>query len=309
MRVLVTGGAGFIGSNIVDVLLEQGMTVAVADDLSSGKSANVNPDARLYRVDICRPEFEEAFEDFGPEAVIHQAAQVGVHSSTLDPERDARINILGTIRVIELCARFGARKLVYASSAAVYGEPVGLPIDESHPVRPMAPYGISKFAGEQYVRIQSGLRGVSFTVLRYANVYGPRQGAAGEGGVVAIFADRLLSGLPPLIFGDGRQTRDFVYVGDVARANFLALQKGDGETVNVSCGTEISVNELFELARDAAGSGATPIYQAGRPGEIQRSVLDNNRAKRVLGWSPVTSLSCGIELTLGYWRGLEKRHA
>lgn len=260
-KVLVTGGAGFVGSHVADRLIEEGCSVAVVDDLSTGRLENVNPAAVFYRQDITDPALSEVFAEFKPAAVIHLAAQANVITSVADPLADARVNILGTLQVLECCRRFAVTRVVYASSAAVYGPPQYLPIDEKHPVQPTSPYGITKYTPEQYFAIYRDLYGINSVILRYANVFGPRQDPLGEGGVVAIFTDQIQRGITPTVYGDGEQTRDFVYVKDVAQANWLALkflnslnQSGNQNVsqqhkqsliLNVSTNQRTSINELY----------------------------------------------------------------
>lgn len=300
MRVLVTGGAGFIGSHIVEELVRAGHTTVVVDNLSSGRREQVRPEARFYSDDITSPTLAEIFAQERPEAVIHQAAQVSVAASVLDPVRDARVNVMGTLNVLEQCRAHDVRKVVFASSAAVYGDPVALPVDEDHPIKPASPYGLAKRVCEEYLRIYRKLHGLDYTVLRYANVYGPRQDALGEGGVVAIFTRRVVRGEPVEIHGDGGQTRDFVFVRDVARANLCALDRAGGEHINVSCGTETSIKNLLDVVAEAVG--ARPGYRqvAERPGDIRRSVLANARAEALLGWRPEVSLSDGLAQVVEY---------
>lgn len=298
MKVLVTGGAGFIGSHVVELLLAKGLCAAVVDNLSSGKVGHVPDDVPFFQVDLTNEKLQEVVKDVRPDAIVHLAAQADVRRSVLDPAFDATVNILGTLRLLDAAVRHGVRKVIFASSAAVYGEPDRLPVDEGHPIRPSSPYGISKHTVEHYLAVYRKLHGLQYTVLRYANVYGPRQDHLGEGGVVAVFCHRIATGQSPTIFGDGSQTRDFVYVGDVARANLLALGRGDGEVLNVSTGVPVSVNALFEELRQAAGQPINPVYAPARPGEILNSRLDNRRAAEVLGWRPLTNLSDGLQQTL-----------
>lgn len=298
MNILVTGGAGFIGSHIVDLLVESGCRVAVVDDLSTGRFENINPGVNFYRVSVEKDELVEVVKREKPDVVFHQAAQADVQRSLKDPIADAKTNILGIINLLETCRRFNAGKVIYASSAAVYGNPVSLPVDENHPVKPQSPYGASKYITEHYLRIYSELYGIRHTILRYANVYGPRQDAAGEGGVVSIFVDRYLKGESPQIFGDGEQTRDFIFVKDVAAANLAAINRGDGMVLNISTGTRLSVNQLSESVKQAARCSLAPVYCPSRPGDILHSCLSNTRAAEVLEWKPVFSLEEGLRQTV-----------
>jgi len=300
LKVLVTGGAGFIGSHIVDLLVEDNCRVAVVDDLSTGSFENVNAGVNFYHLKVEEGGLEEAVAREKPEVVLHQAAQVDVQRSLREPLADAEINILGSVNLLEACRRHGVGKVVYASSAAVYGNPAYLPVDEAHPVAPQSPYGVSKHTVEDYLRIYRENYGIDYTVLRYANVYGPRQDASGEGGVVAIFVDRLLKGEPPRIFGDGEQTRDFVYVKDVAAANLAAFRRGDGMVLNVSTGAGLSVNGLFQALKETTGSGLAPMYRPPRPGDITHSRLANAAARQALEWRPRYSLAEGLRETVEY---------
>jgi UDP-glucose 4-epimerase len=298
---LVTGGAGFIGSHIVDAALAEGHEVAVVDNLSTGDEKNLNSRSRFFKADITdRDGIEKAFSDFQPEYVIHHAAQIDVRRSVSDPAFDARVNIEGSVNILEACRHHGVRKVVYASSAAVYGDPCYLPVDERHPIAPSAPYGISKHTVEHYLSVFHGLYGLPYVALRYSNVYGPRQDPKGEGGVVAIFTDRLLNGEGVRIFGDGEQTRDFVFVGDIARANMMALTSSYCGIINVSSGSEISVNDLFATMVRIRGQQVPCEHAPERPGEIRRSVLANDRAKEAIGWVPTVSLEDGLRQTFGY---------
>jgi UDP-glucose 4-epimerase len=297
-RVLVTGGAGFIGSHIVDEALAAGHEVAVIDNLSTGNKRNLNPAARFFAVDITDAcGLDEAFASFSPDFVIHHAAQIDVRRSVSDPAHDAAVNIGGSLNVLEACRRHGVRKVVYASSAALYGDPRYLPVDEEHPVLPMAPYGASKHTVEHYLEIYRELHGLPYMALRYSNVYGPRQDPKGEGGVVAIFTGRLLAGEEVVIYGAGEQTRDFIYVGDVARANLLALASSHCGIVNISGGGEISINDLFQRMVEACGRAVSCVHAPERSGEIRRSVLANDRARALLGWSPNVPLVEGLRQT------------
>ncbi len=297
MRVLVTGGAGFIGSHIVDGLVEAGHEVVVADDLSSGRAENVNPHARLVDIDICAPDLLELAASFRPDAVSHWAAQASVPGSVSDPERDATVNVVGGINVCRAAVGAGVSQFVYATTGgALYGEPEYLPCDEDHPIRPISPYGLSKWTLEQYLPILLP-ESMAVKVLRPANVYGPRQDPHGESGVVAIFASRMARGEPVTIFGDGEHTRDYVYVGDVVDAHGLALTSGESLTVNVGTGVETSVNDLFSAMADAVGYTRPPQWAGERPGDVRWICLDSTRAREMLGWRPSTSLAQGLRKT------------
>lgn len=306
MKVMVTGGAGFIGSHIVDSLVEAGHRVSVVDDLSTGRFENINPGVNFYHLGVESAGFGEAVDRERPEAVIHQAAQVDVQRSLKEPLADAEINILGAINLLEACRRFNVGKVIYASSAAVYGNPAYLPVDEKHQVEPQSPYGASKHTVEHYLRIYSEIYGVRHTVLRYANVYGPRQDASGEGGVVAIFVNKLLDGEAPKIFGDGEQTRDFIYVNDVAAANLAALRGGDGAVLNASTGAGLSVNSLYHMIKKITGSSLEPVYSPPRPGDITHSYLSNDKAAGVISWRPSFTLEEGLRETVEFYKRIRQ---
>jgi UDP-glucose 4-epimerase len=304
MRILVTGGAGFIGSNVADRLLALGHSVAIFDDLSSGLRENVAEAARFFEHDLRNPEaVEAAFAAFHPDIVVHHAAQIDVRHSVDDPAYDAETNIVAGIRMLDACVRHGVKKLIYASTGgALYGEGKQLPATEEHPISPEAPYGASKYAFEHYVRLYRTLKGLDSTVLRYPNVFGPRQNPHGEAGVNAIFIGLMVEGKRPTIFGDGEAVRDYVYVDDVVAANELALTKGSGETVNLGWGRPISVNDIFRALKTLLEFPDEPIYAAPRPGEIQRIYLDASKAKRVLGWEPKVTFEDGLARTVAWYK-------
>jgi UDP-glucose 4-epimerase len=309
VRALVTGGAGFIGSTLVDRLLAEGHAVDVVDDLSTGSLANL-AEARatqgyeltFHRLDIREPALIELVAHRRPEVVFHLAAQADVRVSVERPTFDAEVNIIGTLNVLEGARAAGARKVVFAASGGtLYGEPAKLPVPESHPQRPLSPYGVSKKAACDYLAAYRELHGIEFTALALANVYGPRQDPHGEAGVVAIFAGRLLAGEPCTIFGDGTQTRDFVYVDDVVDAFARAAHKGSGLLMNIGTGVETSVNELYLTMAEAAGIDAPAAYAAPRPGELARSSLDPSRASIHLGWKPWTTTEAGAAEVLQWF--------
>ncbi|PMQ01790.1 MAG: UDP-glucose 4-epimerase [Dictyoglomus sp. NZ13-RE01] len=302
MKILVTGGAGFIGSHIVDLLVENGYEVVIIDNLSTGKEGFINKKAVFYKKDITDDDLYEIFEKEKPNYVIHQAAQIDVQKSINDPMFDLKVNVLGTVNLLECCRKFNIKKIVYASSAAVYGDPEYLPIDENHKVNPISFYGVSKHTPEHYLDVYSKLYGLKYTILRYANVYGIRQDPKGEGGVISIFIDRMLRGERPIIFGDGNQTRDFVYVKDVAKANLLALERGDNEILNISTGKPTSINELVEIMNKIMNTSLKPIYSDPRKGDIVHSYLDNRKALKVLGWRPEYSLEDGLREAVEYYK-------
>ncbi len=303
MRILVTGGAGFIGSHVVDAYVGQGHEVIVVDDLSSGKKEYVHPKVRFVQGDICDITTEELFAQERPQVLNHHAAQASVARSVEDPTFDASINIMGVINLLKCCVRYGVEKVIFASTGgALYGEPETLPVSEDHPVTPKSPYGVSKYSGENYVRCYSEIYGISYAILRYANVYGPRQDPHGEAGVVAIFTQAMLEDRPPSIFGDGTQTRDFLYVSDVARANVLALTTRENVTVNIGTGQETSINELYERIAQQTGYARPPQYAPPRPGDVYRIALNPQQALKKLGWTHETSLDQGLRLTVDSFR-------
>ncbi len=303
MNILITGGAGFIGSNIADAYVEAGHDVLIIDDLSSGKKENAPSAARFVLCEIDSETAVEAIRTFRPEVVNHHAAQINVRASVADPRFDAQVNILGTIRLLEACRQNGVRKVLFASSGgAGYGEQVRFPADENHPTWPVSPYGAAKIAAELYLNFYRVQYGLDYTSLRYSNVYGPRQDPHGEAGVVAIFCERLLKGQTAIVNGDGEQTRDYVYVGDVVRANIAALEKGGGRSINVGTGIETSVNTIFRTLRDLSGSSQEEIHGPGMQGEQRRSCLENLLALEELGWYPEISLEEGLARTLSFFR-------
>ena len=307
MRILVTGGAGFIGSHVVDAFIAAGHHVAVADSLITGKRENLNPKATFYEVDIRDAGLlAEVFDREQPEVVDHHAAQVNLRTSVDNPVYDAEVNVLGALNVLEQARLHGTRKIIFISSAAVYGEPAYLPCDENHPIRPRSPYGASKYAIEVYLNVYRATYGLETTVLRYANVYGPRQDPHGEAGVVAIFTDRLLEGgaadAAPVINGNGEQTRDFVYVGDCARANVLALDKGSASVYNVGTGEETSINSLATLLSELANYAGEIDHGPEKAGEVFRITSDCTRANQELGWTATVSLREGLARTVAHFR-------
>lgn len=305
MRILVTGGAGFIGSHTVDALVAVGgHQVAVLDNLAAGKRDQVNSAARFYEADLRDAERMRAIAAAErPEAIVHFAAQMDVRRSVADPAFDAQVNLVGFLNLIEAARPHGLRRVVFASTGgAIYGEQDVFPADESHPCRPISPYGVAKFASESYLFFYKAQYGIAYAAMRYANVYGPRQDPHGEAGVVAIFCARLLEGRPATIFGDGGQTRDYVYVGDVARANVAALTAAAAGPINIGTGVETSVNQLYRMLAAAAGGAVAPAYAPVRPGEQMRSVISAARAARELGWRPEVALAEGLRRTFAYFK-------
>ncbi|MDO9557927.1 MAG: GDP-mannose 4,6-dehydratase [Coriobacteriia bacterium] len=309
MRILVTGGAGFIGSNLVFSLLSGGHQVGIIDDLSTGSMANLHPAAWFRGLDITDPGLQDAVADFRPEVVVHLAAQSSITVSQRDPERDRLVNIEGTRAVARAAAVAGARRVLSASSAAVYGTPVSLPVGEADPKVPENPYGHSKLAAEQALADELRPVGVDFASLRFANVYGPRQDPHGEGGVVAIFCGRMAAGEAPVVFGEGTQTRDFIFVGDIVLALIeaadtdvtLALPGDDGSAYNISTGDETSVEMLIQHLRSPAGYFGPVEHAPAREGDVARSVLDPTKAQEVFGWHSRVSLEAGLARTAAWF--------
>jgi len=299
--VLVTGGAGFIGSHVVEELVERDYNVGVIDSLVSGDLSNLErviDEIEFWRVDVQDPRgVETVFSEFEPDVVVHLAAQTNVRYSMRNPVADASVNVMGTLNLASLASRYEVERFVYASSGgAVYGEPQYLPVDEEHPTRPISSYGASKLAGEHYVRVYAEADGFDHVILRYANVYGPRQDPRGEAGVISIFLHRAARGEPLRVFGDGEQTRDFVFVRDVARVTADAVEKGRG-VYNIGSGRETSVNEIVELVRKVTGRDVKVVYEDARAGEVRRIYLDITRARKELDFEPETDLEEGVKIT------------
>lgn len=309
MTVLVTGGAGFIGSHVVDAYLEAGFSVAVVDNLATGNRKNLNPRARFYEVDIRdRKALHEVFVRERPQFVNHHAAQINLRFSVDDPLYDASVNILGTLNVLELSREFGVERVIFASTGgALYGEVKELPVSEECTPFPLSPYGVAKYAAECYLRYYEAVWGIPYVALRYGNVYGPRQDPKGEAGVIAIFSERILRGEPCVVFGDGTKTRDYVFVADVARANLLALSAPPG-AYNIGTGKETSVLELLTLFERVAGRKIEVVFAPERKGEISRIALSAEKAREVLSWEPRVSLEEGLARTF-LWFAEEMRHA
>ena len=300
---LVTGGAGFIGSHLVGRLLELGYRVVVIDNLSSGKLKNLNPAATFHHSDITQPAASEVFQREQPDLVFHLAAQPSVSNSTRAPVRDSEVNVIGTLRMLEAARRYGVDKFIYSSTGgALYGEPEGDPCPDDHPIKPLAPYGMSKYLGELDMEFYRRLYRLNYTSLRYGNVYGPRQDPHGEAGVVAIFSQAMLEGKQPEIFGDGNQERDFVCVADVVEANILAIDRGDGMAMNIGSGQKTSINGIFELLKDIIGYRWGPLHSAARLGDVYQISLGSARAKVELGWTPQVELEDGLRQTVEYFR-------
>lgn len=304
MKVLVTGGAGFIGSNVVDLLVENDYEVVVVDNMSSGRHSNLNPRAKFYQLDIRDPALHEIFEKEQPDYVSHHAAQVDVRKSVADPLYDASVNVLGTLNVLEAARKVQVKRFVYISTGgAVYGEPEYLPCDEDHPINPICQYGASKHLGEHYLYMYQVMYGMNYTVLRYPNVYGPRQDPHGEAGVVAIFTGKMVQGEPTIINGDGEQTRDFLYVGDCARANLLALTVAhDNGIYNLATNQATSINELYETLKNITGYPLAASYGPAKLGETRHIYLTADKAGMHLGWEQTINLEEGLRKTVAHFK-------
>jgi UDP-glucose 4-epimerase len=303
MKVLVTGGAGFIGSHLVDRLVQEGHEVIIVDNLATGKRRNINRAARFYKLDIQSWRLERVFRNERPNVVMHLAAQMDVRKSVEDPMFDAQVNILGTLNVLQQAVRHGVRKVVFSSSGgAIYGEQETCPAPESHLTQPLSPYGLSKLCGEQYLSYFQRVSGLQVVSLRYANVYGPRQDPEGEAGVVAIFIQKLLNNEQAVINGNGRQTRDFVFVEDVVDANLGMMGQETKGTYNVGTGTETSVNDLFRMLIQLTGSTCKEVHGPTKKGEQARSVIDSTKLRQELSWEPKTDLNEGLRKTVDYFR-------
>jgi UDP-glucose 4-epimerase len=305
VRILVTGGAGFIGSHVVDAYVAAGHEVAILDNFSTGSEANLNPAAEAHRLDVRdQPGVEKVIGSFRPDIVNHHAAQAEVPKSVADPTFDAQVNIIGGLNLLKACIDHSVKKVIFISTGgALYGEPDVVPSDEDHPVRPLSPYGTSKYCFEQYLGTFKRTFGLEFTVLRYANIYGPRQDFhAEEGRVVAIFASRMLAGKPVTIDSDGEQSRDMLHVGDVATANIAALERGAGGTYHVSSGTPVTINDIYRKLALLTEYKQAPNHGPQRKGDVYRIALDNSRAHRDLDWDPRVDLEEGLSLTVDYFR-------
>jgi len=305
LTILVTGGAGFIGSHLVDALSAAGRDVCVIDDFRTGRKEHVSSPARIYEADIRSCETDRVFAAVKPEIVVHLAAQTSVPASLADPLHDADVNVAGLLRILHHSVNHGVRKIVFASSAAVYSNTSSEgAMDETTPLQPVSFYGMSKWTGERYLELYARHYGLSYSALRFANVYGPRQSRDGEAGVVPLFISNLLQGNRPVVYGDGSQTRDFVYVKDVAEAIIAALHHGDNQTVNVSSGEATSVNRLLAMTCECLGIRCEPQFANTRPGDIGHSHLSNRKAKAILEWSPRRTLIEGLAETCDYYRSM-----
>jgi UDP-glucose 4-epimerase len=305
-KILVTGGAGFIASHIVDALIEQGHDVVVVDDLSGGSKANINPRAKFYQTDIRSLNLNEIFSKEKPEIVSHHAARTSVIRSLSEPADDAEVNIIGSLNLLQNCIKWRTKKIIYASSGgAIYGEPVYLPCDENHPIAPLSPYGVSKYAVELYIRSYLNTYGLNYTILRYANVYGPRQISTGEAAVIAKFSYQMLRGFDISINGNGEQERDFVHVKDIVRANILAMGQPDNRIYNLGTGKSVSINHIFLLLKSLTNYRNEPHYAAETKGEIFKTSLTAFKAKQELGWVPEITLEDGLKITLAFYKNGE----
>jgi len=305
MKILVTGGAGFIGSHTVDALVATGEhQVSIIDDLSAGKRHQVNPGARFHQTDLRDADaVRRVIAEETPETIVHLAAQMDVRRSVADPSFDAQVNIVGFLNLMEAARLQGLRRVIFSSTGgAIYGEQEKFPAPEDHPLHPVSPYGVAKLATENYLFFYKVQYGIEYTALRYGNVYGPRQDPHGEAGVVAIFCGRMLERKPCTIFGDGKQTRDYVFVGDVARANLAASKKSVSGAVNIGTGIETSVNDLYHTLGTVADVTTGPEYAPARPGEQSRSVISPARAGAELDWRPEVGLARGLDLTFSYFK-------
>ncbi len=303
MKILVTGGAGFIASHITDAFINEGHQVVVLDDLSTGFQKNINPAAKFIKANICDKKLDQLFENEKFDVVNHHAAQMDVRRSVKDPEFDATTNILGTLNLLQNAKKYGVKKFMFASTGgAVYGEQEYFPADEKHNTQPKSPYGISKLAVEKYLYFYNSEFGLNYSILRYANIYGPRQNAMGEAGVVAIFSTKLLKGEQPVINGSGEQTRDYVFVGDVVKANLLLLNDKDSDIFNVGTTIETNVNQLFNLLNKITGANKDEVHGPAAAGEQMRSVITSEKLFKKFGWKPSTKLEEGLQTTVDYFK-------
>jgi UDP-glucose 4-epimerase len=303
MKILVTGGAGFIGSHVVDRLVLEGHEAIVVDNLATGKRRNINRGARFYKMDIQSWRLERVFRNERPNVVMHLAAQMDVRKSVEDPMFDAQVNVLGTLNVLQQAVKHGARKVVFSSSGgAIYGEQEIYPAPETHVTKPLSPYGLSKLCGEQYLSYFQRVSGLQAVSLRYANVYGPRQDPEGEAGVVAIFIQKMLNNEQAVINGNGRQTRDFVFVDDVVEANLAMMGQDTQGTYNVGTGVETSINDLFRILVQHTGSNCKDVHGPSKKGEQARSVIDSTKLRQEVSWEPKADLSEGLKKTVEYFR-------
>ncbi|HVO75563.1 MAG TPA: NAD-dependent epimerase/dehydratase family protein [Ignavibacteriaceae bacterium] len=304
MKILVTGGAGFIASQVADAFINDGHKVFILDDLSTGFEKNINPKAEFIKANICDLELSGLFEKEKFDLINHHAAQMDVRRSVADPVFDANINILGTINLLKNAMKTGVKKFMFASTGgAVYGEQKYFPADEQHPTNPLSPYGISKLSVEKYLYFYKAQYNLNYTILRYANIYGPRQNPFGEAGVVAIFCSRLLKGEQAVINGSGEQTRDYVFVGDVVKANLLTMNNKESDVYNIGTGKETNVNQLFGLINKITGKNKEEKHGPPAPGEQMRSVITSDKIFKKIGWRPSTTLDDGLKKTVEFFAG------
>jgi UDP-glucose 4-epimerase len=303
MKILVTGGAGFIGSNVADGFIQEGHQVTVVDNLSTGLESNVNKKARFFKMDIRTVVIDKIFEKIKPDVLCHHAAQIDVRKSTVDPIFDADVNIIGSLNLLNACVKHKIKKVIFASTGgAIYGEQDYFPADENHPANPLSPYGVAKLTIEKYLYFYQQTHGIEFVSLRYANVYGPRQNPFGEAGVVAIFTEKLLTNKEAIINGEGTQTRDFTFVGDVVESNLLALNYPKNDIFNIGTGIETDINTIFRVLIEKTGSKQKEIHGPAMPGEQQRSVLECSKAEKLLGWKPRYNLEEGLAKTVEFYQ-------
>ncbi len=302
MNYLVTGGAGFIGSHLGDRLIKDGHSVSVIDDLSTGKLQNLNAKSTFYKLKIETKKIEEVFIKERIDYIFHLAAQIDVRKSLANPILDITSNIIGTVNLLNFSVKYKVRKFIFASSGGVMYGNTDKPAKETDKVNPESPYGIDKLTGENYIKLYSSVYGLNYTILRYANVYGPRQDPLGEAGVCAIFAGNILNKKESILYGFGKMIRDYVYVDDVTDANILSIEKGNNQTLNIGTGIETTVNKLFSTMKEITGYSLSPIYKPKRKGELEKNYLNPEKARKILGWSPKTELKEGLEKTIEWMR-------
>ena len=302
-KILVTGGAGFIGSHLTDKLIEKGHNVVVIDNLSTGRKENLNPKAKFYEMDICNTDIFKVFQEEKPEIVFHFAAQIDIRKSVKDPIEDAKINILGSLNLIQNCQKIGVKRFIFASSGgSIYGDTKIIPTPEKHPENPESPYGICKLTIEKYLYFYKKTFDLNYTVLRLANIYGPRQNSKGEAGVVAVFCDKMLKNQEVMINGDGKQTRNFVFVDDVVSAAVMSIEQKESEIYNIGTGIETNINEIFRKIKELTNSDCEEIHAPEKKGEQKRNCLDFSKAKKEFNWEPEYNLEKGLEKTVKWFK-------
>lgn len=302
MKVLITGGAGFIGSHIANLLIKKNYDVVILDNLSHGKLENIDSKAKFYKVDIRSKEIADIFSKERPHYVIHEAAQINVNTSIENPIEDAEINILGTINLLEACKKYSVKKVIFPASAAIFGEPEYLPIDEKHPLKMISPYGVTKHTVEHYLYMYYKLYGIEYVSLRCSNVYGPRQDTSGEGGVISIFCNKIINNERPIIYGNGEQVRDYIYIEDLVRANLMVLEKNIIGIYNLCTNTKTTVNSLVDIINKYLGKNTEPIYEDFRVGDITESRMSYDKIYNEIGWKPLYDINEGIKNTLLYMK-------